>query len=99
MCYKPGNRYNSEVALVCRRHETIPRGALQLSDLKNKQLEIYYNGECGLTGFVINRFTKECKYWKNIGQYTTDFLYLQDSKNILSNITTLNNKINNFFND
>ncbi|PJB59220.1 MAG: hypothetical protein CO098_04550 [Bacteroidetes bacterium CG_4_9_14_3_um_filter_41_19] len=70
-----------------------------MSDLKNKQLEIYYNGECGLTGFVINRFTKECKYWKNIGQYTTDFLYLQDSKNILSNITTLNNKINNFFND
>ena len=129
--------------------------ALQLSDFKNKQLEIYYNGERGLTEFVINCFAKEGKYWKNIGKYTTDFLiikrtkkdkihkallietkgalyaedkvfqkkknyveteflklnqdkfgyqrfdflYLEDSKNIVINITKLNNKINNFFND
>ncbi len=137
--------------------------ALQLSDFKNKQLEIYYNGERGLTEFVINCFAKEGKYWKNIGKYTTDFLiikrtekdlsaaqqagkihkallietkgalyaedkvfqkkknyveteflklnqekfgyqrfdflYLEDSKNITDNITKLNNKINNFFND
>ncbi len=137
--------------------------ALQLSDFKNKQLEIYYNGERGLTEFVINCFAKEGKYWKNIGKYTTDFLiikrtekdlsaaqqagkihkallietkgalyaedkvfqkkknyveteflklnqekfgyqrfdflYLEDSKNMVANITKLNNKINNFFND
>jgi type III restriction enzyme len=134
--------------------ETLQK-ALQLSDFKNKQLEIYYNGERGLTEFVINCFAKEGKYWKNIGRYTTDFLiikrtekekihkallietkaalyaedkvfqkkknyieteflklnqekfgyqrfdflYLEDSKNIAANITKLNNKINNFFND
>jgi len=134
--------------------ETLQK-AMQLSDFKNKQLEIYYNGERGLTEFVINCFAKEGKYWKNIGKYTTDFLiikrtekdkihkallietkgalyaedkvfqkkknyveteflklnqekfgyqrfdflYLEDSKSIVANITKLNNKINNFFND
>lgn len=51
--------------------------ALQLFDFKNKQLEIYYNGERGLTEFVINCFAKEGKYWKNIGKYTTDFLIIK----------------------
>ena len=134
--------------------ETLQK-ALQLVDFKNKELEIYYNGERGLTEFVINCFAKEGNYWKNIGKYTTDFLiikrtekgkihkallietkgalyaedkvfqrkknyieteflklnqekfgyqrfdflYLEDSKNITANITKLNNKINNFFND
>ena len=134
--------------------ETLQK-ALQLTDFKKKELEIYYNGERGLTEFVINCFAKEGKYWKNIGKYTTDFLivkrnakdkihkailietkgalyaedkvfqrkknyveteflklnqekfgyqrfdflYLEDSKNILANITKLNNRINNFFND
>lgn len=134
--------------------ETLQK-ALQLADFKNKDLEIYYNGERGLTEFVINCFAKEGKYWKNIGKYTTDFLiikrisknkihkallletkgalyaddkvfqkkknyveteflklnqekfgyqrfdflYLEDSKNIAANITKLNNKLNQFFND
>jgi len=134
--------------------ETLQK-ALQLSDFKNKGLEIYYNGERGLTEFFINCFAKERKYWKNIGKYTPDFLmikrkekntihkvliietkgsvyaqdktflkkknfveteflklnkekfgyqrfdflYLEDSKDIAANITKLNNKINQFFND
>ncbi|PKP02172.1 MAG: hypothetical protein CVU11_12775 [Bacteroidetes bacterium HGW-Bacteroidetes-6] len=134
--------------------ETLQK-ALQLADFKNKELEIYYNGERGLTEFVINCFAKEGKYWKNVGKYTTDFLivkrtakdkihkallietkgsvyaadkvfqkkknyveteflklnkekfgyqrfdflYLEDSKDIAANITKLNNKINQFFND
>jgi hypothetical protein len=134
--------------------ETLQK-ALQLADFKNKELEIYYNGERGLTEFVINCFAKEGRYWKNVGKYTTDFLivkrtakdkihkallietkgsvyaadkvfqkkksyveteflklnkekfgyqrfdflYLEDSKDIVANITKLNNKINQFFND
>lgn len=134
--------------------ETLQK-ALHLVDFKNKGLEIYYNGERGLTEFVINCFAKEGRYWKNIGKYTTDFLivkrtaktkihkallietkgalyaedkvfqkkknyveteflklnqdkfgyqrfdflYLEDSKNITANISKLNNKINQFFND
>ena len=134
--------------------ETLQK-ALQLADFKNKELEIYYNGERGLTEFVINCFAKEGRYWKNVGKYTTDFLivkrtakdkihkallietkgsvyaadkvfqkkkkyveteflklnkekfgyqrfdflYLEDSKDIAANITKLNNKINQFFNE
>lgn len=51
--------------------------ALQLADFKTKELEIYYNGERGLTEFVINCFAKDGKYWKNIGKYTTDFLIIK----------------------
>jgi len=60
--------------------ETLQK-ALQLSDFKNKQLEIYYNGERGLTEFVINCFAKEGKCWKNIGKYTTDFLIIKRTEN------------------
>lgn len=52
---------------------------LQLTSFKEKGLEIYYNGERGLTEFVINCFAKEGKYWKNIGKYTTDFLIVKRS--------------------
>ena len=40
-------------------------------------MEIYYNGEKGLTEFVIQCFAKEGRYWKNIGKYTTDFLIVK----------------------
>ena len=134
--------------------ETLQK-ALQLSDFQNMGLEIYYNGERGLTEFVINCFAKEEKYWKNIGKYTTDFLivkrtakdkihkvllietkgalyaedkvfqrkknyveseflrinhekfgsqrfdflYLEDSTDLSTNLSKLNSKINNFFNN
>ena len=50
---------------------------LQLKDFRDKKLEIYYNGERGLTQFVIDCFAKDGKYWKNIGKYTTDFLIIR----------------------
>jgi type III restriction enzyme len=131
------------------------QAVLQLADFQQKGLEIYYNGERGLTQFIINCFAKQGKYWKNIGKYTTDFLvikrsekdtihkallietkgavyaedkvfqnkkkyieteflklnqekfgyqrfdflYIEDSKNMPNNISKLNTKINQFFND
>ncbi|MBK9451612.1 MAG: DEAD/DEAH box helicase family protein [Bacteroidetes bacterium] len=51
--------------------------ALALEEFKQRGLEIYYNGERGLTGFVIHCFAKEGRYWKNIGKYTADFLIIQ----------------------
>ena len=50
---------------------------LMLADFKNKNLEIYYNGERGLTGFVIQCFKKKNGFWKRLGGYTPDFLILQ----------------------
>jgi type III restriction enzyme len=51
--------------------------ALSLDEFKHKNLEIYYNGERGLTEFVINCFTQKNGHWKNIGNYTPDFLVIQ----------------------
>lgn len=134
--------------------ETLQK-VLQLADFKSRGLEIYYNGERGITEFVINCFAKEGRFWKNVGKYTTDFLivkrtakdkihkallietkgaiyaedkvfqkkknfveteflklnrekfgyqrfdflYLEDSNDIAANITKLNIKINQFFNE
>jgi hypothetical protein len=50
--------------------------ALSLDEFKHKNLEIYYNGERGLTEFMINCFTKKNGHWKNIGNYTPDFLVI-----------------------
>lgn len=50
---------------------------LTLDAFRNQNLEIYYNGARGLTGFVINCFLKENKMWKNIGTYTPDFLIIK----------------------
>ncbi len=59
----------------------ILKKALELTGFKNKGLEIYYNGERGLTEFVITCFAKQGPYWKNIGKYTTDFLIVQRTSN------------------
>jgi hypothetical protein len=50
---------------------------LSLEDFKQNNLEIYYNGERGLTEFVINCFTKKNGHWKNDGNYTPDFLVIR----------------------
>ena len=42
---------------------------IQLKDFKEKNLEIYFNGEKSLTEFVINCFAKKGKNWHNIGKY------------------------------
>ncbi len=55
----------------------ILKETLNLTNFKNSDLEIYFNGERGLTEFVINCYAKENNYWKNIGKYTTDFLIIK----------------------
>lgn len=55
----------------------ILKETLNLTNFKNSDLEIYFNGERGLTEFVINCYAKENTYWKNIGKYTTDFLIIK----------------------
>lgn len=57
------------------------RKALSLGDFQDSALEIYYNGEQGLTGFVIRCFQKKGNSWRDIGRYTTDFLIIQRGPN------------------
>ena len=47
---------------------------------QDSRLEIYYNGERGLTGFVVQCFQQKGNVWQNIGRYTTDFLIIQRDK-------------------
>jgi len=51
--------------------------AIKLKEFKDRGLEIYYNGERGLTEFVIDCYAKNGNYWKNVGKYTTDFLIVK----------------------
>lgn len=57
---------------------------IQLEEFKKRGLEIYYNGERGLTEFVIDCYAKNGNHWKNVGKYTTDFLIIKrhDDKSI-----------------
>lgn len=72
---------------------------LNLSDFKNKELEIYYNGERGLTEFVISCYAKENNYWKNIGKYTTDFLIIKRKEKEIHKALIIETKGKGFEND
>ncbi len=50
---------------------------LNLKDFKENQLEIYFNGERGISEFVINCFAKKGNHWNKVGKYTTDFLIIK----------------------
>jgi hypothetical protein len=50
---------------------------LMLDVFQDEKLEIYYNGERGLTGFVIECYANTSGFWRKVGKYTTDFLIIQ----------------------
>jgi len=77
----------------------ILQNTLNLTDFKNKYLEIYYNGERGLTEFVIKCFVKENNYWKNIGKYTTDFLIIKRKNKEIHKALIIETKGKGFEND
>ena len=52
-------------------------GVLQLSDLADKGLEVYYNGDGYLTEFHITCYEKVNNRWNYVGQYTPDFLIIK----------------------
>lgn len=52
-------------------------GILKLSDLADKGLEVYYNGDDNLTEFRISCYEKAEDRWNYIGQYVPDFLIIK----------------------
>lgn len=72
---------------------------LQLENFKENSLEVYYNGERGLTEFVINCFAKNGRNWKNIGRYTTDFLIIQRKEKAIYKALLVETKGEGFKND
>jgi len=71
-----------------------------LKSFSSKNLEIYYNGERGLTEFVIECYKKLKNSYKYIGRYTPDFLIIQrDRENEIKKILILETKGSIFAND
>lgn len=71
-----------------------------LGSFQHSNLEAYYNGERGLTEFVIECYKKLKNSFQYIGRYTTDFLIVQrDDKNNISKILILETKGEGFAND
>lgn len=67
--------------------------SFSLENFQNLNLEIYYNGERGLTEFVIECYKKNKTNYKYIGRYTTDFLILKrNEKNSISKVLILETK-------
>ena len=65
-----------------------------------KDLEIYYNGERGLSEFVIECYKKQSNSYKYIGRYTTDFLIIKrDEKNQIKKVLIIETKGQGFAND
>ena len=91
--YLPYNFWQSKFEM--KIHNEI----LMLKEFKDLGLEVYYNGERGLTGFVINCFAKETKYWRNIGRYTPDFLIIKRKKKTLHKGLIIETKGSGFEND
>jgi hypothetical protein len=50
---------------------------LSLDEFQSGSLEVYYNGERGLTEFVISCYEKTTSGWKRVGNYTPDFLIIK----------------------
>lgn len=71
-----------------------------LENFKNNNLEIYNNGERGLTEFVIECYKKNKTNYRYIGRYTTDFLLIKrDEKNAISKVLILETKGEGFANN
>lgn len=79
--------------------KNIHQEILKLDEFKKQGLEVYYNGERGLTGFVINCFAKETKYWRSIGRYTPDFLIIKRKKKEMHKVLIIETKGSGFEND
>uniref|UniRef100_UPI003FD5F98D DEAD/DEAH box helicase family protein n=1 Tax=Psychrobacter sp. T6-1 TaxID=3457447 RepID=UPI003FD5F98D len=71
-----------------------------LREFRDRQLEIYFNGERGITEFVIDCYAKKGKRWNKVGKYTTDFLIIKrDNKNSIYKALIIEAKGEGFSND
>lgn len=72
---------------------------LKLSAFKDGDLEIYYNGDRGLTEFKIKCYKKNLSAWYYIGMYTPDFLIIQRKDNKIYKALIIETKGSGYAND
>ena len=72
---------------------------LKLSAFKDGNLEIYYNGDRGLTEFKIKCYKNNLSAWYYIGMYTPDFLIIQRKDNKIYKALIIETKGSGYAND
>lgn len=64
-----------------------------LAIIRDKQLEVYFNGEDELTDFKIRCYKQKGSQWSYIGQYVPDFLLLnRDAQNNIKQVIIIETK-------
>jgi len=85
--YLPYNFWQSKFELEFLKE------ALTLKEVKERNLEIYYNGEKDLTDFRILCFAKKGNNYQRIGLYTPDFLIIKrNDKNEIHKVLIVETK-------
>lgn len=79
---------------------TMLRNILREPGLATKDLEIYFNGERGLTEFIIDCYQQNGTHWQKIGKYTPDFLVIKrNAKNKIDKALIIETKGTGFAKD
>lgn len=72
--------------------KTFIKEILSFEEIQRFNLEVYYNGDRGMTEFKIKTYKKVGKSWNYIGIYTPDFLIIQRKDNAIYKIIIVETK-------
>ena len=79
-------RFDSKLEIDFFSQEILPL-------IKDKKLEVYFNGDDTVTEFKINCYKRTGKLWQYIGKYVPDFLLLsRDQDNRINKIIIIETK-------
>jgi len=84
--YLPYNFWQSKFELQFLKE------ALTLKEVKERNLEVYYNGEKDLTDFRIVCFAKKDNNYQRVGLYTPDFLIIKRKNDAISKVLIVETK-------
>lgn len=84
--YLPYNFWQSKFELQFLKE------ALTLKEVKERNLEVYYNGEKDLTDFRILCFAKKGNNYQRVGLYTPDFLIIKRKDEAIANVLIVETK-------
>jgi sortase (surface protein transpeptidase) len=75
-----------------RFEKNILEGILTISDFRERELEIYYNGDRDITDFKIECYKKSKNAWFNVGEYTPDFLLIERKESEIYRVLIIETK-------
>ena len=84
--YLPYNFWQSKFELEFLKE------SLNLKEIQEKNLEVYYNGEKHLTDFRIICYAKKNNHYQKIGFYTPDFLIIKRQQEAINKVLIIETK-------